>query len=235
MEPRAWYNFLEEERSAFEEKGCIFGASGEHFFLLTLRGRSNQDEIVRTTEMIRNGQPLSTFAGDDLVLMPIDAAKRIEVRDAGATIVVKSRLDDRKDMRWPISNDQPGGEEIACEIATISGRPFLESREELGFGSAISGPTMMGLFAVLLTIVLFVVSHSIDAGEEVSVHGKYGAVRALLVAVATTLGVRGSLIVGIFAITAALAYGVYNTINRPQFKVFEFSQGSGILADSTGS
>jgi hypothetical protein len=232
MEPRAWYNFLEEERSAFEEKGCIFGASGENYFLLTLRGRSNQDQIVKTTEMIRNGQPLSTFESDDLVLMPIDAAKRIEVRDAGATVVIKSRLDNRKDMRWSISKDQLGGETIACEIAEISGRRFQESQEELGFGAAISGPTMLGLFAVLLTIVLFTVSYSIDAGEAVSVQGRYGAVGRLVVAVAGTLGVKGSVIVGIFAIAAALAYGVYNTIKRPQFKVFEFTQGNGILADN---
>ncbi len=91
----------------------------------------------------------------------------------------------------------------------LSQKKFTKSTEEVSNKGAIIKPTLYTLVAGIFSAVLISIASSLSDGESVAISGSKRGFKRLLVGIAETLGLWGSIALGV-VVTGGFLYNLFN-------------------------
>lgn len=197
-----------------EKSGTVLALRGDEIHRLEIRGNKARQDASRIIQALQDGQDPSAIGANAIRTLKLESIGTIRVSPGQDDVEFHGAGDAAEPVKFSTSGRN--GAAIAQTVLARVGRPFREERQDISTAEAVTPPLIIGVIVGFLWALLYGAAGQVAAGEEIEVHGRRAGLKRLLILVAETLGINGTLVLGGLLLAWIIGWTAMRVIRRPQ-------------------
>lgn len=205
-----------------DKRGAILALRGEELHRIGVSGskvtiRRNVSKLI---EALQEGQEPSALKAKSVETLAVGSIGRAELSPDQSSIKFSAEGDGGASLEFSSSDNKAS--EIVRVVLARGGRAFREEKQDIGPGEAVFPPVFFGGIGGVLWYWLYNTAGQLAKGEEIEVgHGRGRGLQRLMILVAETVGMNGTLLIGAALLAMVLGWATLRVVRRPQRIVWQ--------------
>jgi hypothetical protein len=204
---------------AEEKQGTVLALTGNDLYKLEFSGKDAGRAAVEAAAALGAGGSPSGVPAKSSTSLPLASIKRLHTSSNHASLKFHGAADGQPATVSFLAKSNEEGAAIGRAVAERAGITEPERNEDVSVVEALTGPVILGVIAGVLWLIVYVVAAGIENGEEIKTDqgsSRGRGMKKLVYFVASILGVKGSIAVGVVLLLLFGFWGYTVVAKRPQ-------------------
>ena len=165
---------------------------------------------------LRSGQDPASITAKKAILLPLASIVRVEVSHGRNAITVLGGPENNTTKLKFIARKEDDVPAIARIVIDRAGLPYAERLENVGIGTALLFPSILGVITLWLWGLTYYVAWTTLNGREEDINRKGRGVKHLILLITDTIGLNGVIILGVILLVGFLGWMLRRLTHRPE-------------------